>query len=88
MVSRKIAGTVIGTDIRHIAAGSGFPILKQDITTRVGFAEAATLAQTIFEYQPKSDAAKEIRVLGQEIERMHHGKEELQSRATSKTANA
>lgn len=88
VVSRKIAGTVIGNDIRDIAAGSGFPILEQDITTRVAFAEAATLAQTIFEYQPKSDAAKEIRALGQEIERMHHGKKELQSRATSKTAHA
>ena len=88
VVSRKITGTVIGSDIRDIAAESGFPILKQDIATRVAFAEAATLAQTIFEYQPNSDAAKEIRAFAQEIERMHHGKEKLQNRTASKTANA
>ncbi len=38
MVSSKIAGTVIGIDIRDIAVGSGFPVLEQDVTTRVAFA--------------------------------------------------
>ncbi|MCP4143549.1 MAG: AAA family ATPase [Chloroflexi bacterium] len=88
VVSRKITGTVIGSDIRDIAAESGFPILEQDIATRVAFAEAATLAQTIFEYQPNSDAAKEIHAFAQEIERMHNGQKKLQNRAASKTAHA
>lgn len=84
VVSRKITGTVIGSDIRDMASESGFPILKADIATRVAFAEAATLAQTIFEYKPKGEAAKEIRTLGLEIERMHDGEEKLQKRPRQK----
>ena len=88
VVSRKITGTVIGTDIRELAAESGFPILASDISSRVAFAEAVTLAQTIFEYQPKSEAAKEIRALGREIERMYDGKEIIQNSTRAHKANA
>ena len=76
VVSRKISGTVLGNDIRELAAESGFLILTQDVTTRIAFAEAATMAQTIFEYQPKGDAAKDIARLGREIERMFDDGEE------------
>ena len=73
VVSRKIEGTVLGEDIRELAAESGLPLFKAAIVNRVAHAEAVTLAQTIFEYQPNSKAAKEIGALGQEIERMHNG---------------
>lgn len=86
VVSRKIHGTILGNDIRALASDSGFPIFAQDITTRVGFAEAATMAQTIFEYQPAGEAAKEIAALSNEIERMYDGEERLQNRSGEKTA--
>ena len=79
VVSRKIEGTVIGEDIRELAAESGLPIFDAAIVNRVAHAEAVTLAQTIFEYQPNSKAAKEIRALGQEIERIYHGNQVVQN---------
>jgi chromosome partitioning protein len=81
VVSRKIEGTVIGEDIRALAAETGLPIFDTAIVNRVAHAEAVTLAQTIFEYQPNSKAAKEIRALGQEIERMYHGNKVVQNGA-------
>lgn len=87
VISRKINGTVIGSDIRELAGSSGLPILASDIATRVSFPEAGTLAQTIFEYQPTSQAAKEIIALCDEIERMQDGDKELQD-STEQTTRA
>ncbi len=67
VVSRKIGKTVLGREIRELIAASGIAVFNADIEMRVAFAEAATMAQTIFEYAPKSDAAKEITALGKEI---------------------
>lgn len=67
VVSRKIAKTVIGRDIRKMAADSGIPILKAEIAQRVSFAECLTMGQTIFEWSPRSAAAKEIQRLTKEI---------------------
>ena len=72
VVSRKIEGTVIGADIRELAAESGLPVFDTAIVNRVAHAEAVTLAKSIFEYQPASKAANEIRALTEEIERMHN----------------
>ena len=87
VVSRKITGTVIGEDIRAIAAESEIPILNTDIRNLVAHAEAATMAQTIFEYQPNSDAAKEIRSLALEIGERYNGPQELRSSAEKVAAN-
>jgi len=85
-ISRRIEGTVIGTDIRAVAEEAGLPLLKSSIATRVAHAEAVTLAQTIFEHEPNGKAAKEIRALAEEIQGMYHGQEELHITAESKTA--
>ncbi len=71
VVSRKISNTVIGRQIRHIAAEGGLPILKSEIESRVAFAESLTMGQTIFEWSPKSKAAKQIQTLTREI--LHYG---------------
>lgn len=71
VVSRKIGKTVIGREIREIAAASGLPIFESEIMQRVPFAESLTLGQTIFEYAPGSAGASEIKQLTQEIERMY-----------------
>lgn len=69
VVSRKIGKTVIGRDIRNMAAEAGLPILSSEIEQRVAFAEGMTMGQTIFEWAPGSNAAHEIEHLTKEIER-------------------
>ena len=67
--SRKIGKTVIGRDIRNMAAEAGLPILESEIEQRVAFAEGMTMGQTIFEWAGDSRAAREIEHLTKEIER-------------------
>lgn len=69
VVSRKIGKTVIGRDIRNMAAEAGLPILGSEIEQRVAFAEGMTMGQTIFEWAGDSNAAREIEHLTKEIER-------------------
>ena len=69
VVSRKIGKTVIGRDIRNMAAEAGLPILESEIEQRVAFAEGMTMGQTIFELAGDSHAAREIEQLTKEIER-------------------
>ena len=71
VVSRKIGNTVIGRDIRTMAAETGIPILKSEVEQRVPFAESMTMGQTIFEWSPKSAAACEIINLTDEIAKLH-----------------
>ncbi len=69
VVSRQIGQTVIGRDIRNMAAEAGLPILESEIEQRVAFAEGMTMGQTIFEWADDSNAAREIEHLTKEIER-------------------
>ncbi|MEQ6250934.1 ParA family partition ATPase [Sulfitobacter sp. HNIBRBA3233] len=69
VVSRKIGKTVIGRDIRNMAAEAGLPILESEIEQRVAFAEGMTMGQTIFEWAGESNAARELEHLTKEIER-------------------
>ena len=78
VVSRKIGNTVIGRQIREMAAGGGMPILTAEVENRVPFAESLTMGQSIFEWAPKSAAAQEIQFLTQEI--ISYGTEELRNR--------
>src|SRR3954470_18505354 len=71
VVSRKIGKTVIGREIRDMAAEIGVPILKAEIEQRVPFAESMTMGKTIFEWAPGSPAAREIEQLTQEIMNGH-----------------
>lgn len=67
VVSRKIVGTVIGRDIREMAAADGVPVLESEITQRVAFAESMTMGKTVEEWAPGKPACEEIRKLTQEI---------------------
>lgn len=75
VVSRKIGKTVIGRDIREMAAAEGFPFFASEVQQRVPFAESLTLGQTIFEYAPGSPAASEIDALTGEILDWHEQKD-------------
>lgn len=85
VVSRKIGKTIIGRDIRDMAAEARIPVLNTEIEQRVAFAESMTMGQTIFEWAPTGAAAREIEKLTKEIER--HVEENLCGSAEAKTAN-
>ena len=67
VVSRKIGNTVIGREIRDMAAGIGVAILTAEIEQRVAFAESMTMGKTIFEWAGGGAAAREIEQLTEEI---------------------
>jgi chromosome partitioning protein len=84
VVSRKIGNTVIGRDIRTMAAEAGIPILLAEIEQRVSFAESMTMGKTIFEWSPNSPAVREIARLTDEI--LSHVQEDIHSSAEAKAA--
>jgi chromosome partitioning protein len=85
VVSRKISNTVIGRDIREMAAEVGIPILATEIEQRVALAESMTMGKTIFEWAPRSAAAKEIVKLTSEILESHE--QEIHGRPEAKAAH-
>lgn len=84
VVSRKIGNTVIGRDIRTMASEARMPILSTEIEQRVAFAESMTMGKTIFEWSPRSAAAREIERLTREIQT--YVEENLHSSAEAKAA--
>lgn len=85
VVSRKIGHTVIGRDIRVMAAEAGIPILAAEIEQRVAFAESLTMGKTIFEWSSAGTAAREIERLTQEI--LNHVQENVRSSAKTETTD-
>lgn len=75
VVSRRISNTVIGRDIRELAAASGIEVLKAEVLQRVAFAESLTMGKTIGEWLPGSPATIDIKNLTEEI--LNYGKEKL-----------
>lgn len=67
VVSRKIGNTVIGREIRSLAAEAGIPVLASEIAQRVAFAESLTMGRTIGEWAPTSRAWQEMDNLTKEI---------------------
>ena len=67
LVSRIIPNTVISRSIRTHVENYGVPLLKATVANRVPFAEALTMGKTIYEWAPRSAAAKEFSCVMQEI---------------------
>lgn len=67
VVSRKIGNTVLGREIRTMAADAGIQLLDAEVEQRVAYAESLTMGKTIFEWSPTGTAAKEIMTLTDEI---------------------
>ena len=84
VVSRKIGNTVIGREIRSMAAAMGIPILANEIAQRVAYAESLTMGKMIFEWAPKSPAACEIEKLTKEI--LSYEQEIISERSETKIA--
>jgi chromosome partitioning protein len=86
VISRKIGNTVIGREIRTMAAEIGMPILTAEVEQRVAYAESLTMGKTIFEWSPTGVAAKEIKTLTDEI--IEHVQKELRDSAAAQAARA
>src|SRR4051794_37454792 len=62
-INRKIVNTAIGRDVETALAAYDLPILDTAICQRVTFAESAAQGRTVFEVDPTSIAAGEVRKL-------------------------
>ena len=67
VVSRAITGTNIGKEISGILAGYDLPVLETKIHQRVDYPGTAAAGSTILEDFPKSEGAKEVLELTNEI---------------------
>lgn len=67
VVSRAIKGTRIGAEVQAALEGYGLPVMESRITQRVSYPGTAANGFTVLDVDPDGDAAKEIRLLLQEI---------------------
>lgn len=67
VINRKIPNTAIGRDVEDALSGFEIPVLKTSIGQRVIFAESAAAGISVMEQDPKSQAAKEITSLAQDV---------------------
>jgi chromosome partitioning protein len=70
VINRKITKTVIGRDVRQALSEFPFPTLACAISNRVVFAETSTAGDTVFEREPKGQAAEEVRALYKELKEL------------------
>lgn len=66
-INRKIVNTAIGRDVLGAFTDYPFPVLQASLGQRVIFAESAARGLAVVEVDAKSDAAKEVESLVQEI---------------------
>ena len=81
VVTRKIGNTVLGREIRSMAADAGILLLDAEVEQRVAYAESLTMGRMIFEWSPNGTVAKEIVTLTDEIVR--HVKKDLRNGAAT-----
>jgi chromosome partitioning protein len=67
LISKKIPNTRIGKEIRDALEGYGLKVMKAEISQRVSYVEAMIAGQSVLDYKPDSEAAKEIMDLTKEI---------------------
>lgn len=87
VVSRIIGNTVIGRDIRELAAEHGMHIFKSSIQQRVAYAEALTLGKSLFEYEGAGEAVKEFNAFMKEVV-AYHGKKDVRKRSKAQKSAA
>jgi len=67
LISKKIIGTVLASDMRADLKPFNLPLLKSEIGQRIVLVESTIYGKTIFEYAPGSKAEKEFQKLGKEV---------------------
>ena len=75
VINRKIVNTAIGRDVADALSEYPLPVLKSQISQRVGFAESAARGLTVLEIEPQGMASKEILALVNELLEMRHEQE-------------
>ena len=64
---RIISNTVTSRLVREHLAERGIPLLKTCVANRISFSEALTMGKSIFEWAPRSAAAREFTAVMEEI---------------------
>ena len=67
LISRRIANTAIGRDVTQVLSGFDLPVFESKLSQRVIFAESASAGLSVFEQDPRSAAAGEMRAVGEEV---------------------
>jgi chromosome partitioning protein len=73
LISRRIANTSIGRDVIQVLSGFELPVFEAKLSQRVIFAESASAGLSVFEQDPRSPAADEMRAVGAEVLRCLKG---------------
>jgi chromosome partitioning protein len=68
LLTRKVAGTVIGRDARDVLTGTGLPVLSTELGYRTDYQEASAAGMGASTYRPSSPSALEVRALVDELE--------------------
>lgn len=69
LISKKIVGTTPGREARKALKRYRLGIFEQEIHNRIGYVKSLISGQSVLEYEPNSEAAKEITSLCKEITR-------------------
>jgi chromosome partitioning protein len=69
LLTRKVAGTIIGRDARAVLDSTGLPVLASELGYRTDYQEASAAGQGASTYRPAGLAAQEVRQLVDELER-------------------
>ena len=67
LVSRKVPRTRLGRDGREAIAALGMEVFETEISQRIAYVESMIAGVSVFQYAPKSEAAKELEDLCEEI---------------------
>ena len=69
LITRKVSRTSLGEGAREALAHCGLPVLKTELGYRVAYQEAPAAGLGVAQYEPRGQAAVEIRALVDELER-------------------
>ena len=67
VINRKIVNSVIGRDVIDALSGYEIPVMKSQLSQRVGFAETAGQGKTVLEVEPDGHASEEVKALIKEL---------------------
>jgi chromosome partitioning protein len=72
LISRKVANTALGRDVRVALEHYQLPIFQTAISQRISLAETATTGRTVFDLKPEHPSAREFRQLLLQIQEVLH----------------
>jgi chromosome partitioning protein len=60
LINRRVVNTAIGREVAEVLEDYPFPVLKAQLSQRIGFAEALNAGSTVLEVSPNSAASTEV----------------------------